>query len=785
MRIPRAANCAVVATVALASILIAAGLRAASGLSGFVVKGWKIEVEDDDKKVAVKLFGEQAQDDEEGLWHVTTLRMEAYEPLPDGSIRTNLIIKAPSCVWNGEAETVRSSAEIEAWTPDGKFRTRGRGFLWSRATELLIMTNGAYTSLAPPENAGAAESKDAPRNIEITSVELHLMLTGDKRFARYRSVVDVVDPTGVNLKCYELQVDFDQESKDGNAISEVKADGSVEIVGQMEGREFEAHGPKAVYRVSPRGIELPDGPVIKSGPNLLTGRHATIDIADTENLILAVDGNVRMEAVETAQSEAGANGSGTKASAGHAVVHAGSLRFEEKDGLARFADRVKVESNDGVTLSAMEMDVKVDADTGAVGLIEARKNVLVELTAEQGPVTAKADSATIHKSEGLVVLRRKGGAQPEILQGPNLVRGDEIELDARNREDIRFKAKGDTRLKAVDLGDDQKSPVELRADRFSYGGKILLAEGGAEVKFVTPESENSSARSMTARAQSVIVDQKLGTVTLDTRVHIQDDQGMDVTCDHLITDLPDPKDKSGRLANMTARGNVAVSMMHEGRTFRAFGDKAVYAADRDELELTGNSRILADETRVFGDRILANIAVAGERNLRAVGHARFEGETETKDGKRRYKATSREMVVDEKAGKARLLREVRIVDDAGLDIRCERLDADLPAAGAKVAVAKDGSSVSGIPNFIARERVVARLEHEQGVGDVQCDEAEYFADTDTLELRGNIVGATPEGKILGSVMRYSLKTRRGIGSGRLVIDVQKAMKKRDEAKKKK
>ncbi len=761
-------------------------LRAASGFGEWVAKGWKIRIDEREettgrKTGAVRLIGEEAREGSDGLVRVTNLRLESHSPEVDGASLTNLIIEAPTSVWDKEKETARSADTITAWTPDGRFRIEGKGFLWTRASGLLVVTNGVRTSLMAEESLSPADGAEG-KPIEIRAWELHLGMSGDRRFARYRRMVEAIDPSGVNLKSFELRVDFEENEEGRNELAEVVAEGNVLIAGVMEGRSFEAVGDSATYRVSPRSIVMPDGPVIRSEGNLLSGRRALINLEEEGNLILTIDDDVRMETVAAPEER---TGDGKEPQAKPTVIRAGALRFEQKDGVALFERNVRVAGADGMSLRSGRLQAELDADTSKLGGIEAAENVVIEMETEQGRVSARAAAATIHQADKRVALRREGGAQPEVVQGRNILRGDELELDASNPEDIRFKAVGDTFLKAIDFGGNLKSPVELRSDRFSYGRQILLAEGGAKLAFVVPENEKAKARPMRAEAKSVIVDQKLGTVTLDGAVRVRDEQGLKVSCDHLVTDLPDPERPEERLSDMTAQGNVTVELEREGRLYRATGDKAVYSAERDELELTGGGHIESGPHRVFGDRILASIADPEATVVRAVGRARMEGVVESRDGPRKITAGAEEISVDQKAGLAKLRRKVRIIDDTGVDIQCDELDAGLPDGDAKVALSPDKRSVTGIPDFIARKNVVARMRHELGDYDVWCDEAEYQADTDTLELRGNLKGLSPEGVIRGSVFRYSLKTRKGAGQARMEIDVNKALEKYRKSRKKK
>lgn len=432
------------------------------------------------------------------------------------------------------------------------------------------------------------------------------------------------------------------------------------------------------------------------------------------------------------------------------VIQAESLRFAQQADSVVFERSVTVERSDGVTMKSEWLSAAVDAENDRVGRIEARRDVTIEMTGETGTAVAKSGSAVIDEATGLVVLRKDGGAQPEILQGENLLRGDEIELNIGNPEDLRMKAAGNTHLKALKLGEDFNTPVELKADKFSYGGKILLAEGGAELAFALPgKSKDAPAIPLNARAKTIIVDQKLGTATLDTAVRIVDSEGLELTCKHLVVDIPKPDAEVAELTDLTATGDVVMTTVKDGRTSRAKGQKAVYSAANGDLILTGDCQLEYDGNQIFGDRIVTKLDRRGGARLRAEGHARMELAVVSPGEQKRFQATADQIVFDEKTGTAQLAGNARIKNDAGLDIRCDRVDADMPKTAGK-----PGEKPEEIPGFVASGSVIARIPHESRIFDVRCDRAVYAAHEDALELQGNIVGETLEGEIQGTRFKY-------------------------------
>lgn len=620
-----------------------------------------------------------------------------------------------------------------------------------------------------PLGGGKPLSAEATRKIRAAaSVITGHALRGVGRFAQYRRVVDVRHPSGASLKSFELIVSFRETGAEGLGPSEVIAGGNVLIEGDFQGETVSVRGEKAIYTVSPATITLPDNPTIETGANRLTGQTASINLEDQENLILSVDGMVRMEAISPAPVAAGAGKPDVKT-----VIQAESLKFAQQADSVVFERSVTVERSDGVKLKSEWLSAAVDAANDRVGRIEAKRNVMIEMIGETGKAVATSGSAIIDEAAGLVVLRKEGGAQPEILQGENLLRGDDIELNIGNLEDLRMKATGNTHLKAVKLGDDFNTPVELQADKFSYGGKILLAEGNAELAFALPgKDKNAPAVPLNARAQSIIVDQKLGTATLDTAVRIVDAEGLELTCNHLVVDIPKPDAEVAELTDLTATGAVVMTTVKDGRTSRAMGEKAVYSAASGDLVLTGNCQLEYDGNQIFGDRIVTKLDRQGEAQLRAEGHARMEFAVESQGERKRFQATADQIVFDEKTGAAQLAGNAHIKNDAGLDIRCNRVDVEMPKDAGK-----PGEKPGEIPSFVASGAVIARIPHESRIFDVRCDRAVYAAVEDALELRGNITGETPEGEIQGTRFKYHFTAKRSTAKvGRFEIDVDNAMK---------
>ena len=115
---------------------------------------------------------------------------------------------------------------------------------------------------------------------------------------------------------------------------------------------------------------------------------------------------------------------------------------------------------------------------------------------------------------------------------------------------------------------------------------------------------------------------------------------------------------------------------------------------------------------------------------------------------------------------------VRIKNDAGLDIRCGRVDLEIPEDAGK-----SDDEPGKLPSSVATKNVIARIPHESRIFDVKCDRAEYKSLEDSLELVGDVQGETPEGEIRGSRFKYDFAANYLKGDvGQFEVNVGNVMK---------
>ena len=74
-------------------------------------------------------------------WWVSQMKIEAYDP--DG--RTNLIARAPECLFEPRLQIASSTGRLELAASDGRFFVEGQGFLCRRTNLYLIISNQVRT----------------------------------------------------------------------------------------------------------------------------------------------------------------------------------------------------------------------------------------------------------------------------------------------------------------------------------------------------------------------------------------------------------------------------------------------------------------------------------------------------------------------------------------------------------------------------------------------------------------------------------------------------------------
>jgi len=98
------------------------------------------------------LQGQEAVPVQEGRILIKKLRLETFAE--DGT--AEFLLSADDCLYDPEESTAASGGPLAMETADGRFSTRGRGFLWRERDSVLTISNSVHTVIRT-RAAGAPE----------------------------------------------------------------------------------------------------------------------------------------------------------------------------------------------------------------------------------------------------------------------------------------------------------------------------------------------------------------------------------------------------------------------------------------------------------------------------------------------------------------------------------------------------------------------------------------------------------------------------------------------------
>ena len=87
------------------------------------------------------LRGQEAQPQPNGRVFIRGLQVETYRL--DGS--TDIIVRAPECLYDSVEQTATSATRIEARSGDGKLFIEGEGFRWQQTNSTFTISNRVHT----------------------------------------------------------------------------------------------------------------------------------------------------------------------------------------------------------------------------------------------------------------------------------------------------------------------------------------------------------------------------------------------------------------------------------------------------------------------------------------------------------------------------------------------------------------------------------------------------------------------------------------------------------------
>jgi hypothetical protein len=129
----------------MAAGLLAGAVRGQQNMTGHASNFTSVEYFDPphQQQMKFRLAGAEARPLAGGLLVIKDLKLERF----DTNGVTEVVIKAPHCVYDTQSGTANSPGHLWLETGDGASHVEGDGFLWRQTNSLLTISNNVRTVL--------------------------------------------------------------------------------------------------------------------------------------------------------------------------------------------------------------------------------------------------------------------------------------------------------------------------------------------------------------------------------------------------------------------------------------------------------------------------------------------------------------------------------------------------------------------------------------------------------------------------------------------------------------
>ena len=537
--------------------------------------------------------------------------------------KTNLIVRAPECLYDPARREASSAGRLQVETGNGQFAIEGEGFLWRGADGVLNISNKVHAILRkdligplatnpPPVRGSRREEAHSPNSelrtpnseknqsyltsaapapgdptnqlVHIYSDEFEFL--SDK--ALFRGHVRADDPQG-RITSGLLTVLFTETNRQ---VQTIRAEQDVVI----DFDETHATGDLATYRLLTDTLDLTGKPTWRIGPR--EGRADEL-VMDRQTHDLRATGHFYMKMPPGDPGQAGflllstavsTNKSQAAAKPVEIFADEGSLKSSVTDtnihtAIAR--GRVRVLHPEG-TMSCALLTMTTAAPSNRVERIVAQENVVLE----QGDTRVTSDRAVYAAATGSLEMT----GHPAWRMGTREGRAQTLLFDLLRRE---YRATQDVfmRLPAGALG----------------SAAWLAARGGTNTAAGprTPEPQPIEISSDEFVFKSETPDPRHDQAIYRGRVQAVDPGRMKLTCSWLTATF---LSGTNQVETVVAEEHVDITMLETNAQRRAKGDRAVYTAAQEVLELTGRSGVeitmvdAAGASHATGDKALYHAA---------------------------------------------------------------------------------------------------------------------------------------------------------------------------------
>lgn len=526
------------------------------------------------------LKGAEAVPQAGGRIVVRRLSLERFQPTGG----RDMLIEAAECVYDSVNRQASSASPLTMQLQDGQFTLAGEGFFWQPTNSLLVISNRVRTTI---RGGGLTSQPAAPALGDAQVSADQFTYDGRTTQAAYRGQVRV---TGTNLALACGQLSFALPTTGAGTVDTLVAEQDVAI----DFGELHASGEHAVYTPGNGSMHLTGKAAWQAQGR--EGRGEDL-LLDSSTLSLRVRGGAMLQ---LPVSGAGFIPRPEEPAAPSAVttnrfVTVTAERYELQTNQVSFSGSVQaIERADNTVRSRLACGslLATFGPSNQVQTLVAEQDVIME----QGERRLTGAHAAYDGTTGAVRFT----GQPEWRDGERSGQG-EVLLARLPQNQLAVRGRASLSLPHTETGGlfgDLTGGATNRLER--------LAKTNAAV---APPTRISSDEYTFAPEEAVFRGQ--------VRV---DDAQMQLTTDALALKLAPG---GTNLVSITADQNVVMSLVEtNGQATRATCARAVYAATKGVLELTGQPRVQRPDGSWFSAEVIAYHPATGDLRARGRIHSK-------------------------------------------------------------------------------------------------------------------------------------------------------------------
>jgi lipopolysaccharide export system protein LptA len=631
------------------------------------------------------LTGIEATPQPDGTYLIKQLHLETYKE----NGQRELIADSPECRFDQKDRVASSSAPIDVRTADTNLVMKGVGFEWRQSGSSLVISNKVHTVLRQEaasallrpggDSAPPAKTSDAPRETMVDSG--HFKFSTESNLAVYSGSVKVAD-ADMDMDCRTLTL---HRRAAGGGIQSIVAEHDVTLLVKKDGTR--ATGDRAVYTATNEMIEVTGNPFIKRPDGTLKADVVRMDRAQGS---LHARGNVDSTYIGDAFSRTNTPARQPVREPHNIRILAAAFDYFGNTNHAVYNGPVKVLDPE-MEMTCMTLNLHRGNNGNRIDSIVADGDVAILLKKDQirasGAHAVYTAATDIFELDGNPVLHRPDGdlsanhISVDRAAGALHARGD---VDSTYRADeVANPAPGVSRTPAPN---SPSRDIRIRSNKFDYLSQTSQGVYLGNVRAVDPE--------------------------------------MELTCGKLAVQR---SATGNRMDRITAEETVGIFIKKD--RIRASGERAVYTASNDIVELTGNPFLERTNGTLRAQRVTverntgtlrANGAV--DSLYRADAFARANTGTASGPAPREVRVRADNFEFQSRTNRAVYAGAVQ-VNDAEMDLNCRLLTVNGEGGAGKV---HDIIADQDVAIFVRKDQIRA-----------SGAKAVYTTATDTILLTGD------------------------------------------------